>query len=170
MALVICVTAAAYGPRADAQTAPATTVPQSATARRDLAIEFIDLLELNKDIDRAVDSSGFFFKTVPKDADPAVQAKINALFARAQTDFEKQKGIRKLQVTSELKSALQKQFSDEELKYLITLAKYPITKKLRAFMNQYPDIIGKPYTDMKLQVEKLKAQVEDLKQTSKASH
>ena len=144
--------------------APAST-RSTKIEKNQLVQQVIESLDIPKAVDSSLESSGTFLKAVPVEKDPVMQKKITDLYLAAQKEFEGRKAQERIQVLDEIKKQFMSRFSDEELKYLIVLSKYPVYKRLQAFLasEAYSDILGKPFVKNREVLTNLKKQVKEIK-------
>lgn len=143
--------------------------PKVATPSSDQAAqELMTSLETEKAVNLALDSSGFYYRTIPKESNPDLQKKINILYQEAEKKYELQRPELKAKTLANIKELYKKQFTAAELQYLVVLSKYPVFKKLKQFLESeaYTDVINYPTYLQRPAVAELKKQVKDLKSAS----
>ncbi len=125
---------------------PTQDKSKSVTNIDQLAADLAKALDVEKNANLSSQNGQFMLRKAPFDNDPLVQKKITELYAIALREYDLLKPKLRAEITEEFAAELKKQFSEEELKYLIVLSKYKPFLKLKTFMmsDRYQDIYSKP--------------------------
>lgn len=134
-----------------------------------MATELMQELELDKRVQKALIANEFLFRKIPTATDPELQKKIKQLYTDALETYKKTLPSAQERIIRGINSDFANTFTSEELQYLITLSKYPPSKKLRNFLNSqsFDDSMISAFQDAKKMSDKLKKDVSELQLKSK---
>lgn len=99
-----------------------------------LAKDLIHSMELDQNAINVVNNTAGIFKNPPRTKDLKNQAKMNAIYASAGSEYEKQKKKIGDDLIQNMQKLLSDKFSEDELTYLIKIAQYKPAVKLRQLL------------------------------------